>query len=61
MSEILTGARKYRLGLILAHQELRQLERDREVASAVLSNPYTRVVFRLEMPTPRLGKWILPF
>ena len=47
MTEILTGARKYRLGLILAHQELRQLERDRDVASAVLSNPYTRVVFRV--------------
>jgi len=47
MAEILTGARKYRLGLILAHQELRQLERDREVASAVLSNPYTRVAFRV--------------
>jgi hypothetical protein len=47
MTEILTGARKYRLGLVLAHQELRQLERDREVASAVLSNPYTRVVFRV--------------
>lgn len=47
MAEILAGARKYRIGLILAHQELRQLERDREVASAVLSNPYTRVVFRV--------------
>ena len=47
MAEILSGARKYRLGLVLAHQELRQLERDREVASAVLSNPYTRVVFRV--------------
>lgn len=47
MAEILTGARKYRLGLILAHQELRQLERDREVASAVLANPYTRVIFRV--------------
>lgn len=47
MAEILSGARKYRLGLILAHQELRQLERDLEVASAVLSNPYTRVVFRV--------------
>ncbi|MEN9576484.1 MAG: hypothetical protein RL514_4339 [Verrucomicrobiota bacterium] len=47
MAEILSGARKYRLGLILAHQELRQLERDREVASAVLSNPHTRVVFRV--------------
>src|SRR5581483_469713 len=47
MTEILTGARKYRLGLILAHQELRQLDRDREVASAVLSNPFTRVIFRV--------------
>ncbi len=47
MAKILSGARKYRLGLILAHQELKQLERDRDVASAVLSNPYTRVVFRV--------------
>lgn len=47
MAEILSGARKYRLGLILAHQELHQLERDRDVASAVLSNPYTRIVFRV--------------
>lgn len=47
IAEILSGARKYRLGLILAHQELRQLERDREVASAVLSNPYTRIVLRV--------------
>jgi hypothetical protein len=47
MAEILTGARKYRVGLILAHQELRQLQRDPEVASAVLSNPHTRVCFRV--------------
>jgi hypothetical protein len=47
MAEILSGARKYRIGLILAHQELRQLQRDSEVASAVLSNPYTRICFRL--------------
>ncbi|MBM3836015.1 MAG: DUF87 domain-containing protein [Verrucomicrobia bacterium] len=47
MAEILTGARKYRLGLTLAHQELRQLQRDSEVASAVISNPYTRIVFRV--------------
>jgi hypothetical protein len=46
MAEILAGARKYRLGLVLAHQELRQLERDREVASAVF-NCCTRVVFRV--------------
>jgi hypothetical protein len=47
MAEILTDVRKYRLGMILAHQELRQLERDREVASAVLSMPYARVLFRV--------------
>ena len=47
MAEILAGARKYRLGLILAHQELRHLDADRDVASAVLSNCYTRVVFKV--------------
>ena len=48
MAAILSGARKYHLGLILAHQELNQLwSRDKEVASAVISNPYTRVCFRL--------------
>jgi hypothetical protein len=47
MAEILTGARKYRVGLILAHQELHQLEADREVASAVLANCCTRIAFRV--------------
>ena len=47
MAQILSGARKYRIGLTLAHQELHQLERNRDVASAVLSNPYTRIVFRV--------------
>ena len=47
MAAILSGARKYRLGLILAHQQMRQLGRDDEVASAVLSNPHTRICFRL--------------
>lgn len=48
MEAILSGARKYNLGLILAHQERRQLlSKDREVASSVLSNPYTRICFRM--------------
>ena len=48
LAAILSGARKYNLGLILAHQELHQLSnRDSDVASAVISNPYTRVCFRL--------------
>jgi hypothetical protein len=47
MAEILSGARKYRIGLTLAHHELHQLQRNPEVASAVVSHPYTRVVFRV--------------
>ena len=48
LAAILSGARKYNLGLILAHQELHQLStRDTDVASAVIANPYTRVCFRL--------------
>ncbi|MEQ9617718.1 MAG: type IV secretion system DNA-binding domain-containing protein [Deltaproteobacteria bacterium] len=48
MESILSGARKYRLGLILAHQDLMQIwGKDREVASSVISNPITRVCFRL--------------
>ncbi|MFP5234352.1 MAG: type IV secretory system conjugative DNA transfer family protein [Acidobacteriota bacterium] len=44
MASILAGARKYRLGLVLAHQELRQLEsRDADVMSAVFTNPYVRI------------------
>lgn len=48
MASILSGARKYRLGLVLAHQELRQLlSKDIEVASAVLTNPGARICFRV--------------
>jgi hypothetical protein len=48
MASILSGARKYRLALTLAHQEFRQLRsQDTDVASAVIANPYTRICFRL--------------
>lgn len=48
MATLLTGARKYRIGLVLAHQELRQLwNQDRDVAGAVLANPATRICFRV--------------
>lgn len=47
MAQILSGARKYRLGLTLAHQELHDLQRDAEVSNAVLSNPCTRICFRV--------------
>ena len=48
LSTILSGARKYRLGLTLAHQDMRQLQsRDTELQSAILTNPYTRICFRV--------------
>jgi type IV secretion system coupling TraD/TrwB family protein len=47
MAEILKGARKYRLGLTLAHQELHQLQGDPKVESAVATHPCTRIVFRV--------------
>jgi hypothetical protein len=48
ITTILSGARKYGLGLILAHQESRQLKsRSEDVASAVLANASTRVVYRV--------------
>lgn len=48
VASILSGARKYGLGLVLAHQEMRQIKaRSEEVASAVLANSYTRIVFQV--------------
>lgn len=47
LSAMLAGARKYGLGLVCAHQDLQQLQKDADVASAVLSNPHTRICFRV--------------
>ena len=48
MSYILSGARKYHLGLILAHQDMAQLNKyDTELASSVTVNAGTRICFRL--------------
>jgi len=48
LSSILSGARKYGLGLVLAHQSMEQVNaKDKEVAESILSNPYTRICFRL--------------
>jgi len=57
LAAILSGVRKYRLGLVLAHQELHQLsDRDPAVASSVIANPYTRVCFRLgDFDAKKLG------
>ncbi len=48
MSHILSGARKYHLGLVLAHQDMQQLQKyDTELASSVVVNAGTRICFRL--------------
>lgn len=48
MSHILSGARKYHLGLILAHQDLQQLQKtDGDLLNTLISNAGTRICFRL--------------
>ncbi len=48
MSSILSGARKYYLGLTLAHQDMQQLtKQDNELASSIIANAGTRICFRL--------------
>jgi hypothetical protein len=48
LAAILSGARKFGMGLVLSHQELRQISAlSPEVASAVIANPCTRICFRL--------------
>ena len=48
LASILSGTRKYRLGLTAAHQDLRQIyAADPSVAAALLANAATRVVFRV--------------
>ena len=46
IERILSGARKYALGLTIAHQELGQIH-DSSLLNSVLSNPKTRICFRL--------------
>jgi len=47
MASLLSGVRKFRMGLVLAHQELGQLGRDSELLGSILTNPYARICFRL--------------
>lgn len=48
MEAILSGARKFGLGLVLAHQDLQQLfKTDMRVANSIISNAGTRICFRV--------------
>lgn len=57
ISSILSGGRKYGLGLVLAHQDLTQLsDRSSALHGAAIANPATRVCFRLgDMDARRLA------
>ncbi|MCI5050849.1 MAG: type IV secretion system DNA-binding domain-containing protein [Candidatus Pacebacteria bacterium] len=46
ITRILSGARKYGLGLVLAHQELAQID-GTQTLNSVISNTYIRICFRL--------------
>jgi hypothetical protein len=46
ISSILSGARKYSIGLILAHQNLKQIQNS-EILESIISNPFIRIAFRL--------------
>lgn len=46
LASLLSGARKYHVGLVLAHQELRQLQDD-QLQSALFANAAIRMCFRL--------------
>ncbi len=56
LAQILSGARKFHLGLVLAHQDMLQLWRvDPGIGSATLTNPCTRICFRVgDMDSKRL-------
>jgi hypothetical protein len=48
MASILSGARKYGVGLILAHQDMQSVAQiDSGIANSIMSNAYTRICFRL--------------
>lgn len=48
IASILSGARKYGLGLVLAHQDLEQFRsRSQSTLSSVLTNAHTRICFKL--------------
>lgn len=47
VTEMLSGVRKYQMGLVLAHQDITQLEKDRDILEGVFSNCYTRICFRV--------------
>jgi hypothetical protein len=51
IKDMISGIRKYSVGLTLSHQDLQQLQReDGELSNSVLGNINTRIVFRVGEP-----------
>lgn len=49
MNQILSGVRKYKLGLTMAHQQLAQFQKaDADTLVSLLSNCHTRICFRVD-------------
>lgn len=46
MTSMLEGSRKYQVALVMAHQHIKQIK-ESLILDSVLSNPYTRIAFRL--------------
>jgi hypothetical protein len=63
LTALLSGARKYQLGLVLAHQDMQQLQRnDLDVAQSITANAGTRICFRLgEGDAKRLAEGFVSF
>ena len=51
IKDMLSGIRKYNVGLTLSHQDLQQLQReDSELVNSIMGNINTRIVFRVGEP-----------
>jgi hypothetical protein len=63
MASLFSGARKYRLGVTVAHQDLSQLHRTMpELERSILGNAYTRICFRVgEEDARQLAKGLSTF
>lgn len=63
LEDILSGARKYGLGLVIAHQYMHQIEQQsKEVAESVIANVGTRICYRLgETDANKLSKGFAHF
>ena len=63
LSHVLSGGRKYNVGLVLAHQSLEQISKsDSELASSLIANAGIRICFRLgESDAQKLEKGFASF